>query len=148
MEDVVFHVPATALADNAYLTPHGAQERLWSRYGIKSAINPGDTFNAAIELDTRTTEFIGERLAPAQPLAFPRTVTVPGDVAGAVPERVLDWIALRSHQLSKPETPPAIREQVDTLSVQYTHGKKDRVAVLMQDLLRPYVSRWAGARIV
>ena len=147
-EDIIFNVPPSSLASDSYITPDGAQERLWTRYGLKSAINPGDTANATIELDTRSTEFIGDRDDPQQVLAFPRSTTVAGDLPGVVPERVLDWIALRAHQISKPATPPAIKEQVDTLAVQYTHGKQDRVDILMQDLLRPYVNRWAGAVIV
>ena len=147
-EDIVFSVPDVASAEASYMTANEAQERLWSRYAIQSVINTGDVAVASYELDSKKYRFLGDAYAELQVLGFPRSINLAGDVIGQVPERVLDWVALRARQVSRPSTPPAIKEQVDTLSVEYTHGKRDRVDVLMEDLLRPYVQRSAGARIV
>jgi hypothetical protein len=93
-----------------YLNAGQARDRLSSRFGITADPKDGDLDAASDELDARGP-FIGEKYAPStQARAFPRDVTVLGDTAGVVPERVLDWVALRAYQLSIEDVPRSLKK--------------------------------------
>ncbi len=122
----------------AYLTAPAARERLSNRFGITANPLDGDLDAASDELDARGP-FLGERYASnEQARAFPRSVTAPGDTVGVVPERVLDWVALRAYQLGQEDLPPVSGEAVLDDQVRYARPKKSRVERLMKSLLVPY----------
>lgn len=121
----------------AYLTPEQAQTRL-AAHGFDLLPLAAVVSIASDDLDLKTP-FIGKKLDPAtQHRQFPRDTTVQDDVAGTVPSRVLDWVALRAYQLTKQDDAPIIIEQVNKLSVRYEKGKRSNVARLMDNKLRPY----------
>lgn len=129
-----------------YLSPTDAAARL-TRYRITGSPNETELSLASDEIDARSG-WIGNTYASGQLRAFPRSVTVQDDVAGTVPSRVLDWVALRAFQLSEDDDPDVTQEKVDVLSFSYGgRGKRSRTRRLMQGLLKPY--RFNGtARIV
>jgi hypothetical protein len=91
--------------------------------------------------------FIGCLLDEAQHRAFPRNVAVQDDPEGEIPDRVLDWVALRAYQLSRADEPGVKSEKVDSLSAAYTRGKRSRPDRLMRNLLKLYRLR-GSVRIV
>ena len=129
----------------AYLTVTDAQNRLSTRFDIPATLLAGDVDAASYELDSRGP-FVGAKYLTAQTLQFPRSVTIPGDTAGVVPERILDWVALRAFQLSTQDTPGVLGEGVSDDRVRYARPKRSRAERLMRSLLSPY--RRGGARIV
>lgn len=130
----------------AYLTAADAQQRL-SRYNIVGSPSQADLEIASDDLDL-SGSFVGDRLDPVQHREFPRSATVRGDVAGAVPERVLDWVALRAYQHSEDDEPPVLSERVSSIGVSYARGKRSRPERLMANLLRSYRAGRRTATIV
>ena len=120
------------------MTPTQAQERLAS-YGLSGTPLPNLLRVASDDLDHRHT-YIGAPLAlpPVQYRAFPRTVDVQDDPPGAVPGRILDWVALRAYQLGNDDDAPVTSEKVDTLQEQFSRGKRSTQERLMEHLLTEY----------
>lgn len=83
----------------SYLTSQQAGDRLGA-FGL-----PGYPAQGLLDVASRRLDslgpFVGNRLDPDQPLAFPRDVTLDGDTEGEVPDAILDWVALEAHRLSK-----------------------------------------------
>ncbi len=130
----------------AYLTAADAQTRL-GRYNITGSPSQADLEAASDDL-ALLGRFVGEKLDPAQHRQFPRSVAVADDAAGAVPGRVLDWVALGAYQYSEDDEPPVLAEKVSSISVRYARGKKGRVERLMKNLLRSYRAGGQSVRIV
>ena len=109
-----------------------------------AGISPGDVHTASYDLDA-SGPFIGARFAEGQELEFPRSTVLAGEVAGVVPDRVLDYVALRALQLgSEDEGEPAVvSEKILDRSVTYAHPKSSRTQRLMKSLIRPY-RRYTG----
>lgn len=128
----------------AYLTATDAKTRL-SRHSIVGSPSQADLEIASDDLDL-SGRFIGVRNTEAQLREFPRSVTVRDDAPGAVPGRVLDWIALRAYQLSEDDDAPVLSEKVSSISVSYARAKESRVERLMQNLLRHYLASAGGRR--
>lgn len=129
----------------AYLTPTEAEARL-TRHKIVGSPSQADLEIASDDLDG-LGRFVGEKLNPAQHREFPRTTTVQDDVAGSVPPRVLDWVALRAHQHSEDDEPPVLSERISSIGVSYARGKVSRTSRLMANLLRFYRTGRRPARI-
>ena len=129
----------------AYLTPAEAEARL-SRHKIVGSPLAADLEIASDDLDG-LGRFVGEKLNPAQHREFPRTVAVQDDVAGSVPSRVLDWVALRAYQHSEDDEPPVLSERISSIGVNYARGKVSRTSRLMANLLRFYRTGRRPARI-
>lgn len=131
-----------------YLTTEEAQTRLSERYGITATLTTGDVEAASDELDDMTP-FIGSRYSDdinIQARPFPRDETLSGDGEGAVPERVLDWVALRAYQLATDEEPPVTSESAGGVSVSYKTPKVSQTDRRMAALLSPYL-RQVGRRV-
>ena len=129
-----------------YLTTTDAQNRLSTRFDIGSpALTGGDVDSASDDLDAMGP-FVGARHTSGQARQFPRSVTLTGDAAGVVPDRILDWVALRAYQLATEDRPAIVSEGVLADRVKYARSKKGRVERLMASLLKPY--KRGGVRIV
>ena len=130
----------------AYLTPTQVRDRL-AAFDIVSTPPAGMCAIASDDLDGKGG-FIGFKLVETQHREFPRDITVQDDTPGAVPERILDWVALRAYQLTEDDDAPVIIESVDKLMVRYGgKGKKSTHSRLMRNLLRFYREPGSG-RIV
>ncbi len=135
------------MAISPYLTTTDAQNRLSTRFDIGSpALTSGDVDSASDDLDLMGP-FVGVKDGPGtQNRQFPRSVTLAGDTAGVVPDRILDWVALRAYQLATEDRPAIVSEGVLADRVKYARPKKGRVERLMASLLKPY--KRGGVRIV
>lgn len=123
----------------AYLTPADAGTRIAS-YGLSLPAPPPEAILriASDELDLKGP-FLGERLGgELQQREFPRDTSVQDDVPEQVPERILDWVALRAYQLAKDDDAPIKAEKIDKISVSYSRGKTSKVSRYMRNLLRYY----------
>jgi hypothetical protein len=130
----------------SYLTAADALTRL-EKYGISGAtVTDGDVEAASADLDA-LGPFIGQRNGGStQALAFPRTLALPGETAGATPDRVLDWVALRAYQLTQPDEAPVTEEGILRDRVKYSRARRSCIERLMRSLLKGY--RAGSARIV
>ena len=120
----------------SYLTTAQATARL-ARYSIESSPPVAYLEVASDDLDLKGP-FVGEPVEEVQYRAFPRTPAIRDDVAGTVPNNILDWVALRAYQLTEDDDAPALVEKVDKLAAEYSRGKKSTQARLMKNLLRLY----------
>lgn len=129
-----------------YLTASETTARLSTRFNLNLIATPAMCEVASDALDLKAP-FVGNKLLSTQHREFPRDTNVQDDPPGQVPPRILDWVALRCYQLSNEDDAPIIREQLDTLAVQYARGKRSRVERIMRDLLRHYrAGSWARIR--
>jgi hypothetical protein len=134
--------------DNSYLGPEQAQIRL-AAYGIDARPSMGDLVAASYELDGQGP-FIGERLDSSQTLAFPRTLN-PDYTANTdedVPGRILDWVALKSYQLTNEEEPGVVSESIGLASVSYSTPKTSQTSRRLEFLISPYLARGAQTSVV
>jgi hypothetical protein len=126
----------------SYLTKQEAEDRLLAAYGIDTSLGPGHVESASRWLGSRGP-FLGVKYASSQPLAFPRTYLRDGDVAGQVPEAVLDAVAARAYLVSEPDEPGVTSSSVQHLgSKTYARPKLSRGEQLMMDVmlgLEPYL---------
>ncbi len=83
----------------SYLTSSEAQMRL-TNLELDAYPAQGLLDVASRRLDS-LGPFVGNRLDPDQPLAFPRDVTLKGDTEGEVPAGILDFVALEAFRLSQ-----------------------------------------------
>lgn len=124
-----------------YLSTAEAETRLEDRYEIITTLTVGDVDAASWELDANGP-FIGERLSSTQELAFPRNLNPDGteNTDTDVPERILDWVALKSYQLTSNEQPGIISESIGMAS--WTFGKpvSSQSERRMEHLISPYVA--------
>lgn len=144
--DIIIGVDA--VVGSGYLSAAEAQARLWGRYKIEADIAPGDIEVASDELDAMAP-FIDYRYSydtALQTRQFPRGVTLAGDTENEVPERILDWVALRAYQLSSDEEPATISESIGGVSVTYAGPKPSQTERRMAGLLSPYLRR-VGVRL-
>lgn len=138
-----------------YLTTGQATARL-ALYAITAAPASPSAAELAIASDAldQRGNYVGEPASTVQLRSFPRSITIADDLAGAVPDRVLDWVALRAYQLSIDDAPPIAQEKVGSLGVQYRtsagrgRGKVSRPERLMANLLRAYRAGGASAPII
>jgi hypothetical protein len=133
----------------AYLTINEAEIRLEDRFGITTSLLAGDVDAASYALDAHGP-FIGERLDSEQGQAFPRTLN-PDYTANAeedVPERILDWVALKSYQLSAEEEPGVVSESIGMASVSYSSPKTSQTERRLEFLISPYLARGAQTTTV
>lgn len=130
----------------AYLTTEAATARL-ARYGVDSAPPAAILEIASDDLDLKGP-FLGETIEPVQYREFPRTPSIQDDPVGEVPGRILDWVALRAHQLVEEDDAPILSERVSSIGVGYGgSGKRSQHYRLMKNLLRLYRAR-GEARVV
>lgn len=131
-----------------YLTATQAAQRLGAYSLTNTAEYPTDTFLklASDELDEYNS-FLGDRYDLLQPREFPRSITIGDDTEGQVPERVLDFVALRAYQLTNELDPPVITESIKGLSTIFTRGRKTLTDRIMPQLMRPYKQR-ASVKII
>lgn len=120
----------------AYLTTTQANARL-ALYSITTALTAKELERASDALDLEG-DFVGYPYADDQLRAFPRDVEIRDDVAGVVPDAILDWVALTAYQLHKADEPPVKSERLGKLGQTYTRGKKSRIYRLKRNLLRLY----------
>ncbi len=98
----------------SYQTPTEAQSRLSGRYGVSATLLQGHVDDASLEADARGP-WLGEKYARAQVLFFPRSETLPGDMAGQVPEAVKNFVALYACKLSRADEPGVAAKSVQHL---------------------------------
>lgn len=122
----------------AYLTAADAELRL-ARYNITATPSLAELEVASDDLDLMGG-FVGEKLVETQHREFPRDVDVQDDPAGAVPPRVLDWVALKAYRYTLDDDTNHSSERIDSINVAYNtrSGKVSREKRLMRNLLRPY----------
>lgn len=132
-----------------YLTADQAIDRLDERYGITATITDGDIDAASWELDA-SGPFIGERLVSTQELAFPRNLNPDGTVNAEedIPERILDWVALKAYQLTSNEDPGIISESIGISSWTFGRPASSQSERRMEYLIRPYLDRGANTTTV
>ena len=80
-----------------------AQSHLSLYFGLTVTMVVADLDMAEASLK-RMGPFIGTRYAENQVNDFPRSVTLEGDTEGAIPEVVLDFVALRAATLAQADT--------------------------------------------
>lgn len=118
------------------MTSLEAELRLSDRYDIDTSLTTGDVDAASGDLDAYA--LVGGKYDVDQDSAFPRSVTIEGDTAGEVPERALDWVALRAYQLATDEGPAVTSEGAGGVSVSYAAPKLSQTEKRMRRLLAPY----------
>ncbi len=121
-----------------YLTATEAQERLQTRYNFEAILNIGDVMLASLDLD-ELAPFKGEKTDSAQVREFPR------DGETETPDAVLDWVALRAHQMGADEREGVTRRRVGEVSIEHAPGFSRTVRHL-RVLLDPYLQR-TGVRV-
>lgn len=128
----------------SYLTKADAEARLKDRFGVpadEAVVFPADLEAATAELDS-LAPFEGDRADAAQLLEFPRR-------GEEIPEVVLDWVALRAHQLGQEEDDAPLKsEEVLDKKVTYARPSESRLerrlkatAAAVEDLVL-----WVGRR--
>lgn len=110
-----------------YLTPTEATLRLIGRYGIEATLYMGDVLAASEDLRERGP--------------FVETV----DLDGELPDALLDWVALRSYQLSEDDDPAIQSEGVRGTSVTYARPMQSQTERRLERLIVPY-QRTTGYR--
>lgn len=98
---------------------------------------------ASDDLDRKTT-WVGATLEDDQIRAFPRDTVIKDDVEGEVPERILDWVALRAYQLSLADDAPILQQGIDTITQRYTRGLRSKAERYMENLLTDYDAHASG----
>ena len=125
-----------------YLSNTAMAARLAARYPrsfpTAPVIDGGDADIASDKLDA-SGPFLGEKYDPAQARQFPRTYLRDGDVPGAVPDGVLEWVALRAYRLSEDDEPAIASEGIGDIRVSYATPKLSQATERMTGLLRPYL---------
>jgi hypothetical protein len=122
-----------------YLTSTEITTRLSGRFAVTATITAGDAEIASDDLDG-AGPFIGAKQASDQPRQFPRTLNPDGteNTSTVAPTAVLDWIALRAHQLSSDEGPAIKSHSVIDESITYASPKTSQTEKRMARLLVPY----------
>lgn len=115
-----------------YLDPAAAASRL-SGFGITAEVSERELMVASDQLDA-LAPFAGSK-PYGQERQFPRA----GE--DAVPDAVLDWVALRAYELSSEEEPPVTSERAGSVSRNYGRAKISRTARLRYGLLDRYLLR-------
>jgi len=137
-QDLLIAVDGATL-EGSYLTPNQAEARLWADHGIEAELTAGELRIASRELDSKP--LTGTAYDPvSQSLEFPRSITVPGDEVGVVPEAILDWVALRAYQLATEDEPAVSSESAGRVSVSYFRPKVSQLERKMRRLLAPYLA--------
>lgn len=128
-----------------YLTNTLIATRLTSRFAVTATITVGDADIASDDLDS-SGPFIGERQADGQERAFPRSISPDGtdNTNPAIPDAILDWVALRAYQLSTDEDPPVQSEAVIDRSLTFTSPKISQTEKRKERLLDPYLANAGG----
>lgn len=128
-----------------YLTNAQIQARLSTRFSVSATITAGDADIASAELDA-AGPFIGEKQSTTQERAFPRSLNPDGseNTDPAIPEPVLDWVALRAFQLSEDEAPAVTSESALGFRASYANPKLSQSQARMIRLLAPYQRESAG----
>ena len=125
-----------------YLTGDQIVERLADRFGVESpGVFDGDADAASDALDSMGP-FKGERAQRDQEREFPRVVNV-GDSRNAarIPDAVLDWVALKAHELSTEHEPGVRSEGAGRVNVSYSEPKRGQLERRMDGLMEPYLLR-------
>ncbi len=123
-----------------YLTPQAAQTRL-AAYSITATPTPKELELASDDLDLMGPRFLGTKYTTdltVQMRQFPRSITLPGDTPGVVPEKVLDWVSMKAYGYQIDDEPPVKLERIEDIAQTYTRGKRSRLDRLMDNLLKPY----------
>lgn len=121
------------------------QARLLSNFGIEVTLGRADLDYAESSV-SRLGPFVGARYDPNQADDFPRSVTLEGDVEGAVPDVVLDFVALRAATLADSENVTALSGMSRGLDVlrrseNYARPKLSKMEVYLRNALarvKPY----------
>lgn len=123
-----------------YLTATQAAARL-TAYGVETTVYEGDLLIASDTLDA-LSPFIGERYDRDQERAFPRSETLPGDVEGETPGRVLDAVSLLAATEAEggPEA-PIKSEVVLSSEVTYATARTSPELRRVRALVRSYQRR-------
>lgn len=133
----------------SYLTNTDAQARLSSRFSITATLAPADLDVASDELDS-LAPFIGNKQATdgTQPRQFPRDANPDGteNTDTAVPEAILDAVALLAYQAVEDEGPAIKSESALDKSVQYSTPKTTQTSRRILALVSPYLKR-VGSRL-
>lgn len=122
-----------------YLTATQINTRLYDRFGITATVTDADAEIASAELDS-LAPFKGEKADPDQERQFPR-----GDDA-AVPEPILDAVALLAYQAVEDEGPAIQSESVLDQSITYASPKVTQTSRRVLALVAPYLLR-TGSRL-
>lgn len=129
----------------AYLTSTQIQTRLTSRFELTATVSEGDADIASASLDA-SGPFIGAKLDEVQEGQFPRDTKPDGtaSTSTAVPESVLDWVALRAYQLATDEESAIQSESISDWRATYAAPKVSQTERRMENLLRPYLADLPG----
>lgn len=127
----------------SYITPDEAHILL-SEHEI-DALPTSGALELASDAADASGPFIGRRYSTSQARAFPRSVTIAGDTAGQVPERVERWVALEAYKLDVNEDPPVTSVSLTAAgSVTYATPKVSQASRLQKIILRPYQTSPSG----
>lgn len=129
-----------------YLTKTEAVARLTDAeegYGFTAeeagVITGGDLRLASDQLDG-LAPFEGERAQQDQEREFPRVVHVGDSRNGAaVPDAVLDWVALKALELSTEHEPGVRSEGAGRVSVSYSEPKRSQLERRIDGLIEPHL---------
>ncbi len=128
--DAVVYVEAVS-AGGAYLSAPDAEARLFARFGLEVSLSAGDLDAASDEVDG-AGPFLGAPYTYPQARQFPRSHLRGADIAGVVPDAVLDFVALRAAHLAQADpTVPVRSEGVGDVSVTYASPKGTRLDTLL-----------------
>ena len=124
----------------AYETSDQMETRLEDRFGITATVYEGDAEIASDELDA-LRPFIGSKLDSDQEREFPRSINPDGTTNEDtdVPERVLDWVALKAYTLANVDVPAITSESIGSTSRSYSTPKIDQSERRMSVLIEPYL---------
>jgi hypothetical protein len=121
-------------------TPYLTRAQYATRTGTPEADAPSEyELRLASDAVDAMGPYIGRRYSDTQERAFPRSITLPGDTEGAVPERVLDAVVelARSEQSGEDDTPITSHSVLDE-SVTYAVPKTPKSVRRVGALLSPY----------
>ncbi len=114
-----------------YLTAAEATARLTDRFALTGYTLADAYVSVASDEVDAEGPFSGLIYSPIQGREFPRTHVARGDVAGVVPDSVLDFVALRAAQLSQSDpTAPISSESADGISVSWAKPRKTKLETL------------------